>query len=65
MGISDSLLRLSVGIELAEDLVADLCGALDEVATAARAGPTDQGLSRKVADEADQSDNCVWRSVSI
>ncbi len=31
MGISDSLLRLSVGIELAEDLVADLRGALDRV----------------------------------
>jgi cystathionine gamma-synthase len=32
MGISDSLLRLSVGIELAEDLVADLRGALDAMA---------------------------------
>jgi cystathionine gamma-synthase len=31
-GISDALVRLSVGIESAEDLVADLVGALDEVA---------------------------------
>jgi cystathionine gamma-synthase len=35
MGISDSLLRLSVGIELAEDLVADLNNALDATATTA------------------------------
>ena len=32
-GISESLVRLSVGIELAEDLVADLRTALDHVAT--------------------------------
>lgn len=31
MGISESLLRLSVGIELADDLVADLTNALDRV----------------------------------
>jgi cystathionine gamma-synthase len=31
-GISDSLLRLSVGIELAADLVQDLTRALDRVA---------------------------------
>jgi cystathionine gamma-synthase len=31
-GISDSLVRLSVGIELAEDLVGDLTRALDRVA---------------------------------
>lgn len=34
-GISDSLLRLSVGIESADDLVRDLTAALDEVAAAA------------------------------
>jgi cystathionine gamma-synthase len=38
MGISDSLLRLSVGIELAEDLIEDLRGALDRVATGVGAG---------------------------
>jgi cystathionine gamma-synthase len=35
-GISESLVRLSVGIELAEDLVADLRVALDHVATTQR-----------------------------
>ena len=35
-GISDSLVRLSVGIELAEDLVADLRAALDDVLSANR-----------------------------
>ena len=34
-GISDSLIRLSVGIELAEDLVGDLTRALDRVAASA------------------------------
>ena len=34
-GISEALLRLSVGIERAEDLVADLTGALDALASAA------------------------------
>jgi cystathionine gamma-synthase len=32
-GISDSLVRLSVGIESAEDLIADLNSALDAVAS--------------------------------
>ena len=41
-GISDSLVRLSVGIESADDLVADVTGALDAVARAA-------GLSRSRA----------------
>jgi cystathionine gamma-synthase len=36
MGISDSLLRLSVGIEFADDLVADLTNALDRSNAAAR-----------------------------
>jgi cystathionine gamma-synthase len=35
-GIDDSLLRLSVGIEHADDLVADLAAALDTVASASR-----------------------------
>ena len=35
-GISQSLVRLSVGIESAEDLVADVLGALDAAAAAAR-----------------------------
>jgi cystathionine gamma-synthase len=43
MGISDSLLRLSVGIELADDLVADLRGALDHVSLAAGAGIYEEG----------------------
>jgi cystathionine gamma-synthase len=46
MGISDSLLRLSVGIELAEDLVADLTNALDRVGTAARAGLYEEIIGR-------------------
>ncbi len=32
MGISEQMIRLSVGIENAEDLIADLEGALDAVA---------------------------------
>jgi cystathionine gamma-synthase len=43
MGISDSLLRLSIGIELADDLVADLTHALDHAETVARGGR--RGLS--------------------
>jgi cystathionine gamma-lyase/homocysteine desulfhydrase len=31
VGITDGLLRLSVGIERAEDIIADLAGALDHV----------------------------------
>ena len=38
-GISDSLLRLSVGIEHADDLVADLLAALDVVVAAAESYP--------------------------
>jgi cystathionine gamma-synthase len=37
-GIDDSLLRLSVGIEHADDLVADLAAALDHAAVCVPAG---------------------------
>ena len=51
-GISDALVRLSVGIECAEDLVDDLENALDEALTVADAftlGQTDEALAVAVA----------------
>ena len=49
-GIDDSLLRLSVGIEHGDDLVADLAAALDAVASASRsyAEPAPMGASSGV-----------------
>jgi cystathionine gamma-synthase len=38
LAVPDDLVRLSVGIELADDLVADLRQALDTAATATTAG---------------------------
>ena len=43
-GITDGLLRLSVGIESAQDLVADLVQALDEVAES----PFDQVSAQEI-----------------
>jgi cystathionine gamma-synthase len=42
-GISESLVRLSIGIESAEDLVADLCRALDAVVALADSAPAPDG----------------------
>ncbi|NNG34811.1 cystathionine gamma-synthase [Nakamurella aerolata] len=63
-GIGDGLLRLSIGIEAAEDLVADLLDALDRAAAATapapadRLGtstPVDEGTSAGTATEAELS----------
>jgi cystathionine gamma-synthase len=51
-GISDSLVRLSVGIESPEDLAADLTAALDEVLKAKRTEPTASSL-QPTASQAD------------
>jgi cystathionine gamma-synthase len=45
-GISDSLLRLSVGIEAGQDLVTDLTTALDRVTAPSRLGSLRQRLLR-------------------
>lgn len=50
-GITDGLLRLSVGIESSDDLVADLCGALDAVSTSTqRSTPSARALARLPAE---------------
>ena len=55
-GISDSLVRLSVGIELAEDLVADVVAALDAVSARA--------VERTTTDAARNTQNGVARTQS-
>jgi cystathionine beta-lyase/cystathionine gamma-synthase len=47
MGISEQMIRLSVGIENADDLIADLEGALEKVATSQSVSLTLEGSARR------------------